>query len=110
MGSYIATYDIVEGTTNNLVFQLLESGAAINLTSATVVLLLEDRKGTTISSPGTITITDATNGKVQLAPTDGTIFVATNGPYYARWKITDQIGKISFVPTGTRDVWNIVGV
>lgn len=105
----MAKYDIVDGTTAVIQFQLLEEGAAINLTGVTVSLLLSDRTGTTVTSPGTVVITDAATGKVQLTPTGTTTFVADNGPYYARWKLTDGGGKISYVPTALRDVWNIVG-
>lgn len=105
----MAAYDIVQGTTNNLQFQLLENGAAINLTGITVTLLLEDRTGTTVTSPGTVSVVDATTGKVQLAPTNATVFDPTKGPYYARWQLTDGGGLISFVPSSTRDTWNLVG-
>lgn len=102
------TYDIVEGTSNPLQFQLLEDGNPINLGGVTVTLLLEDRVGTAVTSPGAITVTDTSLGKVLLTPTDTTVFVASRGPYFARWKLTiDTI--ISFVPTSNRDVWNIVG-
>lgn len=102
-------YDIVEGTSSNLQFQLLENGVAINLTGITVTLLLEDRVGTTVTSPGTVTTVDATTGKVQLAPTGTSVFVASSGPYYARWKLTDGSGKVAYVPTSNRDIWNITG-
>lgn len=106
----MAMYDIVEGTTNVLQFQLIENGTAIPLTNITVTLLLEDRTGTVVSSPGTVTITDATNGKVQFAPTNAAVFVATLGPYYARWKLTDGSNLIGYVPTSNRDLWNIIGL
>lgn len=105
----MAKYTIVAGTTTALRFQLLEAGSPINLLGCTVSLLLSDRFGTTVASPGTVSITDSTNGKVQLAPTDTTIFDATKSPYTARWKITDASSKISYVPTGARDIWEIVG-
>lgn len=92
-----------------LQFQLIENGTAIPLTNITVTLLLEDRTGTPVASPGTVTIVDTVNGKVQFAPTSTTVFVATLGPYYARWKLTDSGGLISYVPSSIRDVWNIVG-
>jgi hypothetical protein len=102
-------YTIVAGTTSDLRFQLLEAGAPINLLACTVTLLLSDRFGTTILSPGTVSITDSDEGKVQLAPTDATVFVASRSPYTARWKIVDAGAKISYVPTGHRDIWEIVG-
>lgn len=105
----MSTYDIVEGLTATVDFQLLESGAAIDLTSLTVNLLLEDREGNVISSPGTILIPSPTTGHVQLVPTNASVFVAANGPYLARWQITDTLGRVSYCPTSVRDVWNIVG-
>lgn len=105
----MSVYDVVEGTSNVLQFQLIENGAAIPLTNITVTLLLEDRTGAAIVSPGTVTIVDAINGKVQFAPTSTLVFVASLGPYYARWKLTDGSGLISYVPSSIRDVWNIVG-
>lgn len=106
----MSNYNIVAGTTAELRFQLLEAGSPIDLSGCTVTLILSDKSGTTIASPGTVTITDATTGKVQLAPADATIFVAINGPYMARWKVVDASTKIYYVPTGSRDIWNILGV
>lgn len=102
-------YNIVAETTNSLLFQLLENGIPIDLTGITVTLLLEDRTGTAIAAPGAITVTDNTNGKVKLVPTDATTFTASTGPYFARWKLTDGFGKVSFVPSANRDQWNVVG-
>jgi hypothetical protein len=104
----MAHYTIIAGTTAAIQFQLLEAGSPIDLTSCTVALLLSDKTGTTVSSPGTVTVTDATNGKVQLAPTDANVFNASNGPYLARWRITDASSKISYVPSGSRDVWELI--
>ena len=105
----MANYSIVAGTTSDLRFQLLEAGAPINLLGCTVTLLLSDRLGQTIFNPGTVTIVDSATGKVQLAPSGISVFNAANGPYLARWKIVDASTKISYVPTGHRDVWEIIG-
>ncbi len=105
----MANYVIVAGTTSDLRFQLLEAGSPINLLGCTVALLLSDKSGNTISSPGTVLIIDSAEGKVQLTPSGTTVFVSANSPYTARWKITDASGKISYVPTGSRDIWEIVG-
>jgi hypothetical protein len=102
-------YTIIAGTTSDLNFQLLEAGSPINLLGCTVALLLSDRKGNTIASPGTVSITDSANGKIKLAPTDTSVFVSDNGPYTARWKITDASTKVLYVPTGPRDIWEIIG-
>jgi len=102
-------YTIVAGTTSDIRFQLLEAGSPINLLACTVDLLLSDRFGTAIVSPGTVTVTDTAEGKVQLTPSNTLVFDSTKSPYTARWKITDGSGKISYVPTGPRDIWEIVG-
>lgn len=102
-------YDIVEGTTDPLQFQLLEAGSSVDLTDSTVSLLLEDNSGATVSA-GVITVSDAPTGRVTLAPASSSTFVASVGPYYARWKITSLAGTFSFVPSSIRDVWNIIGV
>jgi hypothetical protein len=104
----MSQYTIIAGTTSPLRFQLLEAGSPIDLTDITVTLLLSDKTGTTVNA-GTVTVLDADTGKVQLAPTDTSVFVAANGPYSARWKLTDASSKISYVPTGPRDVWTIIG-
>lgn len=105
----MAKYTIVAGRTTAVRFQLLEAGSPINLLGCTVELLLSDRTGTTVSSPGTITVTDEADGKVELTPATTAVFDATKSPYTARWKITDASTKISYVPTGPRDIWEIVG-
>ena len=101
---------IVEGTTSDLRFQLLQDGLPIDLTGVTVALLLADRTGAPVSSPGTISMVDESEGKVQLVPSSTGVFVASKGPYHARWELTDGSGKVSYVPSSARDVWNIVGV
>lgn len=103
------TYDIVAGTTSPLQFQLIEAGSAIDLTTITVTLLLNDRLGNQVFNPGTISITDGPNGKIQLSPSNAQVFNPTFGPYYARWVLTTAGGQVGYVPTTVRDVWNIVG-
>jgi hypothetical protein len=105
----MATYEVVVGTTNDIKFQLLDNGAPIDLTGVTVTLLLEDRTGKAVPLPGTVTVTDSANGKVSLTPTNTSVFTGSKGPYYARWKLVDFTGKIGFVPSSTRDVWQIIG-
>lgn len=102
-------YNIVEGTTSEITFQLLEDGSPINLSNITVELLLADRTGTAIANPGTVTVIDAANGKVQLTPAGASVFDSGSGPYHARWKLTAVSGKISYVPSGPRDIWMIQG-
>lgn len=105
----MAHYTIVAGTTSDLRFQLLEAGSPVNLLGCTVALLLSDNRGNAIAAPGTVTITDSAEGKVQLTPANASVFVSANSPYTARWRITDAASKVSYVPTGPRDIWEIIG-
>jgi hypothetical protein len=104
------TYDFVEGTTDPLQFQLLENGVPIDLTGVTVVVLIEDRTGTS-QTLGSIVLVDALNGKIKFYPLSITSFVASLSPYYVRWQLNvDSTGAISYIPSTSRDVWNVVGV
>lgn len=101
-------YNIIAGTTADLKFQLFESGMPIDLSGISVSLLLEDHRGVAIRAPGIVSVDVAATGEVKLVPASATTFVAANGPYYARWQLTDGFGKVSYVPTSIRDVWNII--
>ena len=103
----MAYYRIISGTTSAIPFQIIDAGVPVDLTAATVALLLADKTGTTVSSPGTITTTNATEGRVTLTPANSSVFVASNGPYAARWRVTIG-GLISYYPEGPRDIWEIV--
>lgn len=105
----MAVYDIVEGTSGTLEFQLLENGVPIDLGGVTVTLLLEDRNGTAIANPGAVSVSDSSNGKIRFVPTSTSVFIASSGPYYARWKLTNTLSAVFYVPSSVRDVWNIVG-
>lgn len=105
----MATYRIIAGTTAALRFQLLEAGAPINLTGATVTVLLSDRTGTAVASPGSVSVDDALNGKVSFTPTDANVFNAALSPYSIRWKVVDGSSAIYYVPTGPRDLLDIAG-
>lgn len=98
---------IIEGTTTALEFQLLENGSAINLTGATVELILTDKDGTAVTTTSDITVTSATTGTVTYSP-DAADLDSSKSPYRARWKITDSGGTISYVPTGHRDEWSVI--
>jgi hypothetical protein len=99
-------YVITEKQTAAIGFQLMEGGSPLNLTGATVAILMTDNTGTVIAT-GAVSVTDATNGKVAWTPATTADLVASKSPYQVRWKITDGSGKIKYVPSGLRDVWEI---
>ena len=97
---------VVEGTTANLDFRLTADGAAVNLTGATVVLLLYDKDGTAITTTGDVSVIDATDGQVRYAPDAADLDPAVT-PHRARFKVT--IATLdSFYPSGPADRWVVV--
>lgn len=112
-------YDVVEGLTSPLVFQLQEHGAPIDLSNISILPIINDKDGITVTLASTFNyaITDAPNGKVSLTPIAVNSFLASRGPYYIRWKLTnlltqgaDSVDDISYVPSSNRDIININGV
>jgi hypothetical protein len=102
-------YAIVAETTADLRFQFLEAGSPINLFNVSVELVLSDKNGDPVVDPGIVTIVSEELGRVQFEPKNDKVFDAAKGPYLARWLLTDASGKVSPVPTGHRDVWEIIG-
>lgn len=97
-------YDIVYGTDAPLFFQLLDNGSPIDLTACTITIVTESSTGSTPSL--TATIVNAPTGLVSLSI--GITLSYSFSPYLVRWKITDAGGKISYVPTTSRDSFNIL--
>ena len=97
---------ITEGTTANMDFVLTADGAAVNLTGATVTLVLTDKDGTAVTTTGDVSIVTAADGKVRYAP-DAADLVASTSPYRARFKVTDSGGQIAYYPSGLADIWTI---
>ncbi len=101
---------IVGGTTTALTFQLLEAGVPINLTGITVSLTLEASDGTAVTTAAKVATVSATLGTVSFTPALADLSSLLS-PYTARWKLTADVGgAISYVPTGYRDIWNVVKV
>jgi hypothetical protein len=97
---------IVQGTTAPLTFQLLENAAPLDLTGLTVTLLLNDAAGTAVTTTGKVAVTGTTTGIVTFTPL-ATDMTAVLSPYSARWVLTSG-SQVSYVPTGYRDIWNVV--
>ena len=97
---------IVEGTTANMDFTLTADGAAVNLTGATVVLVLSDKDGTAVTTTGDVTVVTAADGKVRYQP-DAADLDASLSPYRARFKVTDSSSQIAYYPNSLADVWTV---
>lgn len=97
---------LVEGQTGVVDAQLLADNVAVDLTGATVVLVLRGADGALISLGGSVTVTNAAQGMVRYSPAAGD-FVAQKTPHRAHWKVTDSGGKINFFPSGAGDEWKV---
>ena len=97
---------ITAGTTASLDFRLTADGSAVNLTGATVTLVLKDKSGTAVTTTGNVTVISATGGTVRFAP-DAADLVATVSPHRARFKVTDSSSKIAYYPSGKADIWTV---
>jgi hypothetical protein len=96
--------DVVEGWTAAIDMQLNADGVAVNLTGATVELILRGVDGARVGSSGNLSIINSTGGQVRYLPDVGDL-VARRSPYRARFKVTDAAAKIAFYPSGESDSW-----
>lgn len=102
----MAEEQLVEGWTDPITQQLLNDGAAVNITGCTVALLLYDRSGVAISLGGSTSVVTATTGTVKFSP-GASDLKAARSPIKARWKVTDGTGKISYFPNAGADTWTV---
>lgn len=100
---------IVAGTTGPLYFQLLDQGTPIDLTDFTVTLILTGSDGVDIATTGDVTIPGPVNGVVSYTP-DSTDLTYALSPFKARWKLTEDIGVVDYIPSTYRDEWDVVPV
>jgi hypothetical protein len=91
--------EIVEGWTGPLDFRLLADGSALDISGMTVELLLTAQDGTAIDTTGDTSITDATDGEVRYLP-DPTDLDSDDSPILMRWKVTDDLGRVVYHPSG----------
>lgn len=101
----MATIEITEGWTGDLDFTLTADGAAVDLTGATVELVLTTGS-TVVDTSGDVTVVDAATGSVRYTPDPADL---TPGQYRAHWKVTDG-GKVVFYPNGRGDLWIVYRV
>jgi len=96
--------EVVEGWSGPIDLQLKADGTAVNLTGATVELLLRGADGQLVGSSGNVTIIGSTDGRIRYLPDVGDL-VARRSPYRARLKVTDTATRIVFFPSGESDQW-----
>lgn len=101
-------YDVVEGWTGRLTFQLLADGAALDGTGLTVSALdLVDAHNHPVQTTGDFGWVTQSAGTVYYDP-DASDFVAARGPYRLRYQVTDGGSKVVWFPNGKPDeirVW-----
>ena len=100
----MAQEELVEGWTDPITQQLLNDGAAVNLTGCTVELLLYDANGRAITHSGAASVFEAATGKVKFQP-GASDLLASKSPLRVRWKVTDDADEISYFPNASADVW-----
>lgn len=91
--------EIVEGWTGPLDFQLLNDGAAQDLTSMTVTGQARNRLNTLVDLSSDVTVISATAGTVRLTP-DAVDFESESSPYELRFKVVDVTTAVVFFPSG----------
>lgn len=100
---------ITHGTTANLDFLLKADGVAVNLTAATVTLVISDKNGAAVDTSGDVSVVTAASGKVRYAP-DAADLDSTLSPYRVRFKVVDSGSQIAYYPSGRADTWTITPV
>lgn len=96
---------VVKDTTAPFVFRLKNGTTTVNLTGASVTLMLYDENGAAVSFLGTLIVSDAANGLVQFTP-NGADFDSAPQTLYFRVKVTNG-SQISFYPSAERAVFRV---
>ena len=96
-------YELVEGWTSRLTFQLTDDGAAFDGTGLTVSALdLVGNDGTAVDTASDFGWATQASGIVYYDP-DSADFVASKSPYKIRYQLTDGSGKVRWYPNGKPD-------
>lgn len=96
--------DVREHTTDDIDFQLLSGGSAIDLTDVSYVQMeMRDKNRRVFSYKSTdtspaVSIQDATSGRVRFTPPNSRIFLATGNPYRGYWRVWETASKNYSVP------------
>lgn len=91
--------EFVEGWTGPLDFQLLNDGAAQDLTNMTVTGQARNRLNTLVDLSSDVSVISATDGTVRLTP-DAVDFDSVYSPYELRFKVVDATTATVFFPSG----------
>lgn len=103
-------YTIPFGTSEPQDFLLKDAGAPLDGTGLTVELVITRRAGSAavaVTSPPTVDWLDQAAGTVRVTGTEALAIAF----YLVRFKLTDGLGKVGFVPNGEKDdVWHVSAV
>lgn len=91
--------EFVEGWTGPLDFQLLNDGAAQNLSGLTITGQAINRLRQTVDLSSDVSQLSATGGTVRMRPDTGD-FPAADSPYELRFKCVDAATDTVFFPSG----------
>jgi hypothetical protein len=91
--------EFVEGWSGPLDFELLNDGAAQDLTTMTVTGQARNRLNALVDLSSDVTVITATDGKVRMTPDTGD-FQSEDSPYELRFKVVDAGLAVVFFPSG----------
>lgn len=103
-------FDLVEGWTAPVDYQLLAAGVAISfsgMTSTQIAMELLDRNDVASTSTGPLSILDSTGGTVRFLPTSTMDFQERLSPYYLRFLVIDGTGRITYFPNADPEVLTV---
>lgn len=109
--------DLIEGWTGGVDYYLkrqlaTSTGAeAMDLSGATVTLVLKTAKGSLVATTSTdggndVSVVTSTGGRVRYTPDVGDLRAA-DSPYAARFKVVGSTGDIVFFPNGLPEVLTV---
>ena len=97
---------LTHGESGNLDFTLTEAPGPIDLTGATVSLVLTEADGTLVAAPGGVSVIVPTAGTIRWTPASSAILDKAKSPYSAHFKVT-VAGRDSYFPSGDAEVWEV---
>lgn len=98
---------LVHGWTGNIDYILKADGEVVDLTGATVTIVLRDKNKTSVTPSGTLTVVSASDGQVRFAPS-ATDVDSSKAPYFVRFRVVGADSRVTFHPNAEAEKW-IVG-